>query len=90
MAPSIQRKVIYKKHWNLFFIFRVRPGLARFFYFYTRPFLTVYKYLYIYTLLKVILGLSSCRVSPFSRGVIFTRVRFSLALLSLMKNGGYS
>ena len=28
------------------------------------------------------------RVSPFSRGVIFTRVRVSLALLSLRKNGG--
>ena len=58
MAPSIQRKVIYKKHWNLFFIFSVRPGLARCFYFYTRPLksssisTTVYKYLYIYTLLK--------------------------------------
>ena len=27
-------------------------------------------------------------VSPFSRGVIFTRARVSLALLSLRKNGG--
>ena len=30
------------------------------------------------------------RVSPFSRGVIFTRARVSLALLSLRKNGDYS
>ena len=28
------------------------------------------------------------RVSPFSRGVIFTRARISLALLSMRKNGG--
>ena len=28
------------------------------------------------------------RVSPFSRGVIFTRARVSLALLSLRENGG--
>ena len=31
-----------------------------------------------------------CRDSPFSRGVIFTRTRVSLALLSLRKNGDYS
>ena len=32
--------------------------------------------------------LSPHRVSPFSRGVIFTRARVSLALLSLRTNGG--
>ena len=32
--------------------------------------------------------LSSHRVSPFSRGMIFTRARVSLALLSLRTNGG--
>ena len=32
--------------------------------------------------------LSPRRVSPFSRGMIFTRARVSLALLSLRKNGG--
>ena len=30
------------------------------------------------------------RVSPFSRGVVVTRARVSLALLSLRKNGDYS
>ena len=34
--------------------------------------------------------LSHRRVSPFSRGMIFTRARVSLALLSLRKNGDYS
>ena len=33
-------------------------------------------------------GEKATRVSPFSRGVIFTRARVSLALLSLRKNGG--
>ena len=33
-------------------------------------------------------SLSPHRVSPFSRGVIFTRARVSLALQSLRKNGG--
>ena len=35
-------------------------------------------------------ALSPRGVSPFSRGVIFTRARVSLALLSLRKNGDYS
>ena len=33
---------------------------------------------------------SNRRVSPFPRGVIFTRARVSLTLLSLRKNGDYS
>ena len=38
----------------------------------------------------IFLSRSPHRVSPFSRGVIFTRARVSLALLSLRKNGDYS
>ena len=40
--------------------------------------------------MKRLLELSHRRVSPFSRGVIFTRARVSLALLSLGKIGDYS
>ena len=40
--------------------------------------------------LKSLIFLSPRRVSNFSRGVIFTRARVSLALLSLRKNGDYS
>ena len=40
--------------------------------------------------MRALIFLSHRRVSPFSRGVIFTRTRVSLALLSLRKNGDYS
>ena len=40
--------------------------------------------------LKSLIFLSPRRVSNFSRGVIFTRARVSLAPLSLRKNGDYS
>ena len=39
---------------------------------------------------SILILLSPHRVSPFSRGVIFTRTRLSLALLSLKKNENYS
>ena len=43
---------------------------------------------YFLFLFNFVIFLSPHCVSPFSRGVIFTRARVSLALLSLRKNGG--